>query len=260
MLKFRSAISAAALMLILFIPCSHAVTRDEVVAGAESMYLARITEAQSQYQLDNDRIFLARVQRILDGLIKQAKLDHPNASEFAWELHITDAPDESASCMAGGKLLLGQPYVIRLELTDAELAMLLSHEMQHALLDHNFKEFQEALKLEPGRRNASFLELEEAIDHDDALMSKLSEFDKAQESEADLEGLRMAWRAGWSALGLAGYFKKLEHADPMPNSDHFDHPASALRRQAARQLATELSQRKVQPESVAVPDVFTQHE
>jgi len=240
----HSAITVCSLTLLLFAPRSHAVTRDEVIAGAEVMYRARVTEAQSQYQLDNDQVFLARVQRIAAGLIAQAKLDHPVANEFAWELHVIDDPDESASCMAGGKLLIGKPYVNKLELTDAELAMLLSHEIQHAALEHNFKEFQEALKLEPVRQKSSFLELEEAIDHDETLISELSEFNKAQESEADLEGMRMAWRAGWPALKLVGYFKKLVRTDSMTSFDHRDHPASARRWQAARQLADELNRIK----------------
>jgi predicted Zn-dependent protease len=143
--------------------------------------------------------------------------------------------------MAGGKLLVGLAYVTGLELNDAELAMLLSHEIQHAVLEHNFREFQEALRIEPDRSTSSFADLEQAIDHDDRLMDKLAEFNRAQEMQADLEGLRMAWRAGWPASKLAGYYKKLARAERNTNSANRDHPSSMLRWQAVQQLTRELS-------------------
>jgi predicted Zn-dependent protease len=239
----------AGLRCCIFMVCCCAgyaagVTRDEVVAGAEQLYRARISDAQSRYQLDNDPAFLARVHRIANGLIVQAERDNATTKEFKWEIHVTDAVDESASCMAGGKLLIGQPYVVKLGLSDAELAMLLSHEIQHAVLEHNFKEFEEALRLQPARQNSPFSALEFAIDHDQTLMSELSALNLAQEDEADLAGLRMAWRAGWPAMALAGYFKKLARADVMANADHDNHPAAARRWHATRALAEQLNASK----------------
>lgn len=217
------------------------ITPEEVIASAEHHYRTRIEEVQSRYQLDNDPTFVARVQRIAAVLITQAKNDHPQASMYAWEIHVTDDVEESASCMAGGKMLVGESYVKKMELTDAELAMLLSHEIQHAVLEHHFKEFQEALRLDPVRKMMQFSELENAIDHDDDLIAELRPLDREQEREADQEGLRMAWRSGWPASALAGYFKKLARADFMANADQGDHPSSARRWQEMRQLAEELT-------------------
>jgi len=239
MTKFVFPVIFIALMSFLDSAC--AVTRAEVIAGAELLYRSRITEYESANQLDTDPVFLARVRHIADRLITQAKKDFPVAEQYAWEVHVTDAQDESASCMAGGKLLVGRPYVTDLELNEAELAMLLSHEIQHAVLEHNFREFQEALRIEPDRRTSSFADLEQAIDHDDSLMDKLADFNRAQEGQADLEGLRMAWRAGWPAAGLAGYYKKLVRAGRNTNGESRDHPSSMLRWQAVQQLTLELS-------------------
>lgn len=237
---------AAAFAMFFFLLCTtaNAVTREEVTTGAEELYRARISEAQQRHELDNDLAFLTRVQHIAAGLIAEAQREHPLAAGFAWEIHIIADPEESASCMAGGKLLVSQAYVNGLGLNDVELAMLLSHEIQHAALEHNLKEFQEALRLEPERRRQPFAALEYAIDHDEMLMSKLDEFNATQESEADREGMLMAWRAGWPPLKLAGYFKKLAHADPMPNFDHREHPAAARRWKAAKELAETLNQRQ----------------
>ncbi len=230
---------------IMLCTSASAVTREEVEAGAEQLYRARITEAQQKYELDTHPAFLARVQRIATRLIDQARREYPATADLAWEIHTTIDPDENASCMAGGKLLVGQPYVTKLELNDTELAMLLSHEIEHAVLEHNLKEFREALRLEPDRQQQAFTELEYAIDHDSALMSKLAAFDAAQESEADRAGLLLASHAGWPPLGLVTYFKKMAHADPMSNFDSREHPSTARRWQAMRELAKELDQQTV---------------
>jgi predicted Zn-dependent protease len=126
-------------------------------------------------------------------------------------------------------------------LSDAELAMLLAHEMQHALREHNLLEYQEALRLEPAWDANPFAELEYGLDHNSALMHKLAAFDAAQESEADREGLLLAWRAGWPAPALANYYRKLARDDPNANFDSLEHPAPARRWRAMRELANTLA-------------------
>jgi predicted Zn-dependent protease len=216
---------------------AHAVTKEEVVSGAEKLYRERIEELTQARLLDRDRGFRQRVDRIAGRLIAQAKRDDPQTADWSWEIHVSSDDDDLASCMAGGKILLSQPYVERLALTDAELAMLLSHEMQHALLLHNWKEYQEALRLDPSWRSKPFAILEEAVDIDVGLMSLLAAFNKEQEIEADRVGLQMAWRAGWPARDLAYFFKKLEQTSTMSNLSRASHPAPMQRWRSARSQA-----------------------
>lgn len=219
---------------------AHAVTREEVESGAARLYHGRVEEARQGYQLDADPVFLERVQRIAARLIAQAGREAQASGAMSWEIHTTADPDENASCMAGGKLLIGQAYVQRLELNDAELAMLIAHELEHALQQHNLKEAREALRLEPEWGRRPYAELEYAIDHDEGLMRKLDAFDVLQEFEADREGMRLAVHAGWPAARLANYFKKLVRHDAMPNADRREHPAPARRWRAAQALVAEL--------------------
>jgi len=232
-----------AFLLFLALPAvrAHALTREEVEAGAARLYQERIEEERQRYELDADPAFLGRVQRIASGLIAQARREQAGVDGMAWEIHTTSDPEENASCMAGGKLLIGQDYVTRLELNDAELAMLIAHEMEHALLQHNLLEMREALRLEPERAQQPYAALEYAVDHDESLMRKLDAFDAQQELEADREGLLLAAHAGWPAIGLANYFRKLMRHDPSPNADRREHPAPARRWRAAQELVKTLS-------------------
>lgn len=219
---------------------ARALTQEEVVAGAEKTYRTRITELSQAGMLDRDPAFLARVEKIVQRLAEQARRDDPAVPVKSWEVHTCNDGDDNASSMAGGKLLLSQAYVERLALNDAELAMVLSHEMQHALLLHNLKEYEEALRLDPGWRDKPFADLEDAVDNDTGLMTKLSSLNWDQEVEADRAGLALAWRAGWRARELAGYFRKLEQATSMSHFGSHTHPSPLLRWRTARAQAAAL--------------------
>jgi predicted Zn-dependent protease len=229
-------------IFLLAAACSaaYAVTQEEVVAGADHLYRQRLAEHEQRYALDADPAFLARVKRIADILILQSRHDFPEALTWTWEIHTTSDDDENAFCMAGGKLLIGQPFVTHLGLDDAELAMLLSHEMQHALQQHNRKEYDEALRLEPVFMNRSFATLEGAVDNDAGLMRKLEGFNANQEIEADREGMKLAWRAGWPARRLANYFKKMMRTSAYPNFERAGYPSPSQRWRIAQDVAAML--------------------
>ena len=226
--------------LILFGANALALSHDEVIAGAEQMYRKRLLELQQKYALDDDVNFLARVKKIAQTLLLQAKHDDTEVAHWNWEIHTSSDVDETAYCMAGGKILISQVQVQNLNLNDAELAMLLSHEMQHALLQHNLKEYVEAIRLFPTWKNRPFSDLEDAVDNDATLLQALAGFNFKQEIEADKEGLKFAWRAGWKAADLAQFFKKLGASNPMKNFDSISHPAPARRWKDARELASVL--------------------
>jgi len=224
---------------------ARAVTQAEVVAGAEKMYRERVAELARAGMLDSDAAFVARVQRIARRLGEQATRDAPGAPVWMWEIHTSDDADDNASCMAGGKILLSQAYVERLALTDAELAMVLSHEMQHAILRHNLKEYEEAIRLVPAWLAKPFSALEDAVDNDAGLMARLEAINKEQEIEADRFGLAMAWRAGWKAMDLARYFRKLDLSRNMGTWSNPIHPAPRQRWHAARSQAELLDSGKL---------------
>jgi len=209
------------------------------MAHAAVLYASRLAERA----IDQDRPFTARVRAIAAVLIAQAQRDYPETAGWAWEVHTTDDSEQSADCMAGGKIMVSQPYVERLALNDAELAMLLAHEIEHAALHHNLKEYEMALRLEPAWAQRPFSELEHAVDHDRALIGKLAATNYAQEEEADREGLRLAWRAGWPAERLAAYFRKMMRASDWPRLSKADYPSPALRWRAAQQVVADLQKR-----------------
>jgi len=232
-------------MMAMFLPAvTHAepLTQQLVMSRAAILYAERVAGVS----VDGDARFTERVRGIALPLIAQARRDYPDTAHWDWEVHTTDDQDQNADCMAGGKILVSKAYVERLGLGDAELAMLLAHEIEHAALRHNLKEYQQALRLEPGWARRPFIELEDAVDNDRQLMTKLAQTNYEHEEEADREGLLLAWRAGWPAARLAGYFKKMVRASYWPNHVKPDYPSPFGRLRAARALVDGLQKNPVQ--------------
>ncbi|WP_195763856.1 M48 family metalloprotease [Pseudoduganella rivuli] len=219
---------------------AHALDQQQVMAGAAVLYNERIAGLRAAQLLDNDTDFHARVQRIAQPLLAQAARDYPESAAWPWEVHTTTDPEEHAYAFAGGKLLVSGAHAAALNLSDGELAMVLAHEIAHAVLRHNLQEYEAALTLEPAWATRPFAELEHAVDHDGALMAKLAPLGKQQELEADREGLKLAARAGWAPQVLAGYFRKVVQASSAPNASGFAHPSPASRWRAARDAARQL--------------------
>lgn len=218
------------------------LTQQQVIARAAEAYAARL----NGHALDADAHFTARVHAIATPLIARARRDYPETAGWAWEIHTTNDPEQNADCMAGGKILVSLAYAQRLELGDAELAMLLAHEIEHAALHHNLKEYQQAQRLDPRWAERPFPELEYAVDHDSELIDLLAATNYQQEVEADREGMLLAWRAGWPAARLAAYFRKMYRASDGPRRSKPDYPSPLQRWQAARDLAATLQKNYVQ--------------
>lgn len=232
-------------------PSTRPLTQEQVAAHAAGMYASRVAVLDAAGQLDPAAAFTARVRRVAAGLIARAARDYPETASWRWEVHTSADPDQDADCMAGGKILVSQAYVERLELSDAELAMLLAHEIAHAVLRHNLRELEQALVLDPAWAGRPLAALVDAVDHDAALMARLAPLNLAQEAEADHAGLLLAARAGWPPERLALYYRKMMRASGRPYLDSDDHPAPASRWWAARALAATLAV----PDAPDAPDV-----
>nr|WP_315476024.1 M48 family metalloprotease [uncultured Undibacterium sp.] len=222
-------------------PLSSPLSSTMVMAGAEKMYRQRLLEIERAGHLDRDAVFLTRANQLTQTLILRAAQDYPETRDWQWEVHSSSEPEDSAYSMAGGKILLNQLQIERLNLNDAELAMLLSHEIAHTVLEHNRQEYEQALVLFPAWRLRRFEELEDAVDNDEIFLRALAPLCKRQEEEADEAGLKLAQRAGFPLRSLVNFYKKLSSNSVNPNFDSKSHPAPARRWMAMRELALQLS-------------------
>ena len=78
----------------------------------------------------------AKTENILDRIQPNATLWNPDALEWDWEVILIKDKQLNAFCMPGGKIAFFSGIVEELELTDDEIAMIMGHEMAHALREH----------------------------------------------------------------------------------------------------------------------------
>lgn len=208
---------------------------DEVAERMEDRYLDQVVDLAAGGRLDDDRVLLARLQRIGAGLVRAAAALKPETAVWQWEFHTTSDADVDAQCMAGGKILVGSAFVRKLALDDGELATLLAHEVAHAVAEHDRETLSEALYF--NRQPEPPLDvLMERLATDLSLQIRLSALSNLQESEADQLGMVLAHRAGWPAAAMVGFYRKLA-ADDDASLLSGGHPAPASRLSMAKGMA-----------------------
>lgn len=207
---------------------------EEVEQRSEDHYIEQTVSLAAAGRLDRDRLLLARVRRIADGLVRAAIGLKPAAALWRWEVHVTDDPAVEAESQAGGKLLVGSAFVARLALDDGELAVLLAHEVAHAIAEHGRETLSEALL--DGRRDLPLPVLEQRLASDIPLQLRLSRLSAIQEREADQLGMLLAFRAGWPCAAMLRFYGKLA-ADAGGPALFASHPSGATRLSLAKGMA-----------------------
>jgi Zn-dependent protease with chaperone function len=214
-------------------------TTSEIQADAEQRYQSIIADLAQHSNLDKDSSLLTRSRHIMESLVATATVVKPESATWQWELHVADSPAYDALCMAGGKVLLGSQFVNQMQLTDDELAMVLAHEVAHALLEHQGEELSHARSLLPGKFPRVVRDVQFAIGFDYGLQLKLSALSRQQELEADWFGMILASRAGWNASTLVSFFKKLANTEESGFND-MTHPSATVRLVYAKATAAAL--------------------
>jgi len=186
-----------------------AYSEEAVNEAAAAAYFGRLVTLERQRQLDDDAQVLERVRRLAPPLIREALELKPAARRWNWELHTTSAADETAFCMAGGKLLFSSSSIRRLELRDGELATLIAHEIAHAIAEHQREALSQVSFRNAARAPLSVSTAMARLDTNWSLQIELATLSGIQESEADQLGMTLAHSAGWDTAGMVSFYRKL---------------------------------------------------
>jgi predicted Zn-dependent protease len=122
----------------------------------------------------------------------------------------------NAWCMPGGKIAFYTGILDQLKLTDDEVAMVMGHEMAHALREHARERMAKNTATDMGLRlGAQLLGLGQAGDLAAGVGSQLLtlKYSRDDETEADLVGLEIAARAGYNPKASVALWKKMAAAN-----------------------------------------------
>ena len=204
----------------------------EVHALQQYRGLLRAAQAKSALA-PQDHPQVVRLHTISQKIIPHVSKWNEEAKSWKWEVNVIGSPQVNAFCMPGGKIAFFLGILEKLELTDDEVAMVMGHEMAHALREHARARLAKTRLTGLGAQALITLlglgDLGQAGLSAGAQLLTLR-FSRSDESEADLIGMELAARAGYDPrAGITLWQKMNSAAKRAPPQWLSTHPASARR-------------------------------
>jgi predicted Zn-dependent protease len=156
-----------------------------------------------------------RLRKIARDLIAFAPRVNERASQWRWEVVLIGSRQINAFCMPGGKIAFFTGILDGLKLDDDEVAMVMGHEIAHALLEHGRERVGKARAAQVVTIGASiasqlmgFGDLGGHLASGAAKLTMLK-YGRDDETEADLIGMDLAARAGYDPRAAVSLWQKM---------------------------------------------------
>jgi Zn-dependent protease with chaperone function len=174
----------------------------ELEGAASKQYVQMLEQARAKRALAPDsHLQLQRLRAIASRIIPHATRWNDRARQWKWEVNLIGSQQINAFCMPGGKIAFFTGILDKLKLTDDETAMVMGHEMAHALREHA----RERIAKSQGTGallslGASLFGLGQIGDLAANVGTQLLtlKFSRDDEVDADLVGLELGARAGFN--------------------------------------------------------------
>ena len=176
---------------------------------------------------------LTRLHAIARRLIPHTAQWNARARDWKWQVNLINSKQLNAWCMPGGKIAFYTGIIDQLQLDDDQIAMIMGHEMAHALREHARARLAKSQVTSIGLSVASqLLGLGQlgnmAADLGSQLLSL--KYSRDDETEADLVGLEIAVRGGYRPEASVELWKKMLSANGAGGPSFLStHPSGANR-------------------------------
>lgn len=192
-------------------------------------------DATQQGKLNADPALTQRVRAIAARIEPHTAVFRHDAPGWKWEVNVINSNELNAFCMPGGKIAFYSGLIKQLSLNDNEIAVVMGHEISHALREHSREQVSQAIAAQTTISvGAALLGLGEgsadlASTAYEALVA--TKFSRVDESEADRMGLELTARAGYDPRAGVSLWQKMIKANQGSHPPEFlsTHPAEAGR-------------------------------
>jgi predicted Zn-dependent protease len=220
-------------------PLRNLVPEQQLEAAAMQQYASIKQQAQQHGALAADNHpQTQRLRAIAKKLIPHAARWNERAAKWAWEVNLIGSKEVNAFCMPGGKIAFFSGLLSSLKLTDDEIAIVMGHEIAHALREHGRERAAKSGLASAGARIAG-IGLSALFGIDPNLSAAATggvanltmlKFSRDDETEADLVGLDIVARAGYDPrAGVALWQKMAALSRNSPPQWFSTHPAGKNR-------------------------------
>ncbi len=192
---------------------SKVVSAEQIEQSAYQQYTQMVSQAGGQRalfpaehpQVKRLRYIAARIIPFTDGCNERAR-------QWRWEVNLFASQQLNAFCMPGGKIAFYSAILSKLQLDDDEVAMIMGHEVGHALLEHARERMGKTMATRGAiELGSALLGLGNTGRTVAGLGGQLLtlRFSRDDESEADALGLVLAAKAGYNPRAGVTLWKKM---------------------------------------------------
>ena len=223
------------------------VSDEQVLSLSNQEYSDYMKSAKLSTNAANTAM-VKRVGQKLATAVEAYLNNHGLAAEtkqYSWEFNLVQDKSANAFCMPGGKIVVYEgllPYTQN----EASLAIVLGHEIAHAVAKHSAEQMSKQIKNQYGTQilgsvlnaagvSSSTTQLAQIIAQK-GLQFRSLKYSRDNETEADRMGLIFAAMAGYDPYVAVSFWQRMSQGNNSNQSDMFsDHPSDAKRIAAIKQ-------------------------
>ena len=210
-------------------------------AQATQSYNKMVTDARSKNQLDTSSSTYKRINTVFQKLRPYADQMNQTGQAFQWQLAVMKSDQVNAFVAPGGKVVFYTGIVNKLNLTDAEIAAVMGHEMVHALEEHAKSKLGAqaltdlALNIGLSAAGNNVGQLGTAAAQLGSQIGRGLPYSRSLESRADQGGLMLMARAGYNPQAAITLWEKMNKLEGAGGSSFLStHPSNSQRIEAMR--------------------------
>jgi predicted Zn-dependent protease len=193
------------------------VSADQIEQAAGQQYKQMLQKAQAERALGPiEHPQVQRLRYIAERIIPFTQGCNDRSRQWRWEVNLIGSSQLNAFCMPGGKIAFYLGILAKLQLSDDEVAMIMGHEVAHALLEHARERMGKTMATRGAIEiGAALLGLGDLGRTAAGLGGQLLtlQFSRSDESEADALGLVLAAQAGYNPRAGVTLWQKMMAAN-----------------------------------------------
>lgn len=217
------------------------VSDEQVLSLSNQQYQEYMKTAKASTDATNTAMVKRVGQNLANAVVSYLNANGLGAevSQYKWEFNLVQDKQINAFCMPGGKIVVYEG-ILPVTKDEASLAIVLGHEIAHAVAKHSAERLSNAYKQQYGMQVLAGVAMGAGASTDLVNLGASvlgvgaqawsSGFSRKQESEADHMGLIFAAMAGYDPQVAVSFWQRMSSATGGGSSSIFsDHPTDATR-------------------------------
>ena len=216
------------------------VSDEQVLSLSAQQYQQYMQTAKASTNATNTAMVKRVGQKLANAVVNYLNANGLGAevSNYKWEFNLVQNKEVNAFCMPGGKIVVYEG-ILPVTKDEASLAIVLGHEIAHAVAKHSAERISNEYKKESGMQILGAVAAATGVGSDWQQLGSTvlglgaevwsSGFSRSQESEADHIGLIFAAMAGYDPQVAVSFWQRMSQTGSGSASIFSDHPSDEKR-------------------------------